>query len=125
MVFVEDLDFTKWAKGMLSKHTLDAGFGQFRTILRWVAWKRGRYFAQVDASGTSRTCPECGTHRGAKSLSQPPVIDGRRKHDCPECGYRAHRDVAAAQVVSTRGQRGMETARGGDAPGSLGALGGT
>ena len=29
MIFVEDIDFRSWAKGMLSKHTLDAGFGQF------------------------------------------------------------------------------------------------
>ncbi|WP_293062228.1 hypothetical protein [Okeania sp. SIO2B3] len=25
---MEDLDLKTWAKGMLSKHTLDAGFGQ-------------------------------------------------------------------------------------------------
>ena len=118
MVFVEDLDFTQWAKGVLSKHSLDAGFGQFCEILRWVAWKRGRYFARVDPSGTRRTCPECGANTGAKSLSQ-------RQHDCPECGYTTHRDVAAAQVISTRGQRGMEIARGGDVPGRLRALGGT
>ena len=29
MIFVEDIDFRVWAKGMFSKHTLDAGFGQF------------------------------------------------------------------------------------------------
>ena len=55
MIFVEDLDFRTWAKGMLAKHTLDAGFGrsspgcklrdrhglrQFFNILAWVCWKR-------------------------------------------------------------------------------------
>ncbi|WP_353735734.1 transposase, partial [Okeania sp. SIO2B9] len=32
MIFVEDLNFQAWAKRMLGKHTLDAGFGQFVTI---------------------------------------------------------------------------------------------
>ena len=36
MVFVEDIDFRVWAKGMFGKHTLDAGFGQFIAILSWV-----------------------------------------------------------------------------------------
>ncbi|WP_363267941.1 hypothetical protein [Okeania sp. SIO2B3] len=29
MIFVEELDLRTWAEGMLGKHTLDAGFGQF------------------------------------------------------------------------------------------------
>lgn len=33
MIFVEDIDFRVWAKGMFCKHTLDAGFGQFISIL--------------------------------------------------------------------------------------------
>lgn len=41
MIFVEDLDLRTWAKEMLSKHTLDAGFGQFLNILAWVCRKRG------------------------------------------------------------------------------------
>jgi putative transposase len=34
MIFVEDIDFRVCAKGMFSKHTLDAGFGQFINILQ-------------------------------------------------------------------------------------------
>jgi putative transposase len=61
MVFVEDLNLKAWAKGMLSKHTLDAGFGQFINILQWVCWKQKIYFAKVDADYTSQQCPRCGT----------------------------------------------------------------
>ena len=63
--------------GMLGKHTLDAGFGQFLNILGHVCFKRGAYFAKVDAKGTSQTCPKCG--------------------------YQTNRDIAAAQVVLQRG----------------------
>jgi putative transposase len=96
MVFVEDLNFKAWAKGRLSKHTLDAGFGQFITILQWVCWKQQVYFAKVDADYTSQQCPRCGTHTGKKDLRE-------RIHHCPECEYTTDRDVAAAQIVMIRG----------------------
>jgi putative transposase len=39
MIFVEDLDFRILAKGMLGKHTLDAGLGQFvNQVLPWVCF---------------------------------------------------------------------------------------
>ena len=100
MIFVEDIDFRAWAKGMFSKHTLDAGFGQFINILQWVCWKRGVYFAKVDKDYTSQVCPQCDTHTGKKELSM-------RIHCCPECGYTVHRDVAAAQIVRNRGISGV------------------
>jgi putative transposase len=105
MIFVEDIDFRTWAKGMLGKHTLDAGFGQFVSILQWVCWKRGVYFAKVDKDYTSQVCPQCDTHTGKKDLSD-------RLHVCHNCGYTTHRDVAAAQVIRNRGYsalgRGVE-----------------
>ncbi len=60
MVFMEDLDYRISAKGMFGKHMLDAGFGQLRNIVKYVCWKRGKFFAEVDARGTSQECPECG-----------------------------------------------------------------
>jgi putative transposase len=96
MIFVEDINFKAWAKGMFSKHTLDAAFGQFFSILSHVCWKRGLYFARVDKNYTSQICPQCGTHTGKKTLLE-------RVHHCPECGYTTHRDVAAAQVIRDRG----------------------
>jgi len=96
MIFVEDIDFRVWAKGMFCKHTLDAGFGQFISILQWVCWKRGVYFAKVDKNYTSQVCPQCNAHTGKKELSD-------RIHSCPECGFTTHRDVAAAQIIRNRG----------------------
>jgi putative transposase len=100
MIFVEDIDFRAWAKGLFAKHTLDAGFGQFINILQWVCWKRGVYFAKVNKDYTSQVCPQCDTHTGKKKLSV-------RIHACPECGYTVHRDVAAAQIVRNRGISGV------------------
>lgn len=111
MIFVEDLDFRIMAKGMLGKHTLDAGLGQFvNQILPWVCWKRDVYYAKADAHRTSQECPDCGA-KVRKDLST-------RIHHCYNCGSIKPRDVAAAQVISTRGQRGIENACGVDAAGT-------
>lgn len=104
-VFVEDLDFRVMAKGMLGKHTLDAGLGQFNNqILPWVCWKRDVFYGKVDPRGTSQECPDCGASIN-KDLSV-------RVSHCPVCGSIKPRDVAAAQVICTRGQRGIENACG-------------
>ena len=96
MIFVEDINFKSWSSNMLAKHNLDASFGQFFNILSWVCWKRGVDFAKVAKNYTSQICPNCGTQTGKKELNQ-------REHNCSECGYIAHRDVAAAQVIKERG----------------------
>jgi putative transposase len=96
MVFAEQLNLKALAKGMLSKHCLDAGWGQFLQILEQCCFKRGVYFHKVDASKTSQICPMCLTDTGKKTLAQ-------RVHSCNHCGYTTDRDVAAAQVVALRG----------------------
>ncbi len=96
MIFVEDINFVTWQRGMLSKQSADAGFGQFVNILHWVCWKTDTYFAKVNKDGTSQTCPNCGAHTGKKSLDV-------RVHHCNECGYTTTRDVAAAQEIRNRG----------------------
>jgi putative transposase len=94
-IFVEDIDYRVMAKGFLGKHSLDASFGQFRELLKWVCWKRGKFFATVDHRGTSKQCPECGSEWD-NSLSI-------RWHTCTECGYSNNRDVASSEVIRNRG----------------------
>ena len=96
MIFVEDINFKMTAKGFLGKQMLDGGFGQFRDLLSWVCWKRGKYFQMVDHKYTSQICPECNTHTGKKELSQ-------RVHYCPECNYQTSRDHASGRVILNRG----------------------
>ena len=96
MIFVEGINFKMTAKGFLGKHMLDGGFGQFRDLLSWVCWKRGKFFAQVDHKFTSQICPKCNAHTGKKELNQ-------RQHICPECDYSTTRDHASAEVILNRG----------------------
>ena len=95
-IFVEDLNLVGLSRGMLGKHCLDAGWGQFFSILEQCCFKRGVYFQKVDSKKTSQICPNCGAETGKKDLSV-------RAHECESCGYTTDRDVAAAQVVLTRG----------------------
>ncbi|WP_414622727.1 RNA-guided endonuclease InsQ/TnpB family protein [Calothrix sp. CCY 0018] len=96
MIFVEDLNLVGLSRGMLEKHCLDAGFGQFFNILEQICFKRGVYFQKVEARKTSQICPNCQHETGKKTLSE-------RVHKCDNCGYQTDRDVAAAQVVLIRG----------------------
>jgi putative transposase len=100
-IFVEDIDFRVMAKGFLGKHTVDASFGQFRTILKYVGKQRGVYVGEVDHRGTSQTCPNCRIEV-RKELSD-------RWHSCPECGYETDRDVASAQEICNRGYEQLST----------------
>ncbi len=94
-IFVEDIDFRIMAKGFLGKHTVDASFGQFRQILKYVGKRRNVFVASVDHRGSSQTCPNCRIEV-RKELSD-------RIHSCPECRYETDRDIASAQELCNRG----------------------
>lgn len=100
-IFVEDIDFRIMAKGFLGKYSVDAAFGQFRNILKYVGYRRGKFVAEVDHRGSSQTCPNCRIEV-RKEL-------GGRMHSCPECLYECDRDIASAQELCNRG---IETYRG-------------
>jgi putative transposase len=95
-IFVEDLNLVGLSRGILGKHCLDAGWGQFFQILEQCCFKRGVYFQKVNSRKTSQICPNCQTETGKKTLSE-------RVHVCSNCGYTTDRDVAAAQIVCQRG----------------------
>lgn len=96
MIFVEDINFVSWSKGLFCKQSLDMGLGQFFNILEYVCSKTDTFFMKVDKNYTSQICPNCGTHTGKKELNL-------RIHKCSECGYEQDRDVAAAEVIRDRG----------------------
>jgi putative transposase len=100
-IYIEDCDFRLMAKGMLGKHTIDASFGQLRSILEYVGVKRDVFVGRVDHKGTSQTCPNCRTVV-RKDLSV-------RLHECHECNYVVDRDIASGQEICNRGE---ETYRG-------------
>ncbi|NEO35418.1 MAG: transposase [Moorea sp. SIOASIH] len=115
-IFVEDIDYRVMAKGFLGKHSLDASFGQFRELLKWVCWKRGKFLATVDHRGTSKQCPKCGAEWD-NNLSI-------RWHTCTECGYSNNRDVASAEVIRNRGIEKYPRTIGERKPPAIGVLSG-
>ena len=100
-IFLEDIDFRIMAKGFLGKHTVDAGFGQFRQSLKYVGKRRNVFVAEVDHRGSSQTCPNCRIEV-KKELKD-------RIHSCPECFYITDRDIASAQELCNRGIEMLST----------------
>lgn len=94
VIVIEDLNLTGLSRGMLGKHILDAGHGQFlNSVLPWVGFKRGKAVVKEKAAGTSQECPACG-ETVRKNLST-------RWHDC-SCGCSMPRDVASGLVLRNR-----------------------
>lgn len=95
-ICVEKLSIQGMLKnGKLARSIQDAGWSGFLNVLQCKAVRAGVQFVEVDARGTSQTCPECeGEVR--KNLSV-------RIHNCPHCGYVAQRDHASARVILQRG----------------------
>jgi putative transposase len=99
LIAVERLDVKNMQRNHRAARAIqDSGWGQFLGILKGKAAYAGVKVVEVDPRYTSQTCPRCGAI-AKKLLSQ-------RLHSCP-CGYRTHRDIAAAQVILARAQDGM------------------
>ncbi len=97
-IFVEDINFNSWAKGLFSKQSLDSGIGGFiNEVLPFVCWKRGKYYLKVDKNGTSQECSACGKHTGKKPLSE-------RRHFCQYCLHTESRDTNSAKIIRDRGR---------------------
>lgn len=93
LIVAEKLNIAGLSRGKLAKQINDVGWAEFFQMLSYKAGWAGREFIQVDARGTSQTCPQCGAIQ-KKTLSQ-------RQHVCP-CGLSLDRDTAAAQVILAR-----------------------
>ena len=117
-IFVENINFKSWSKGLFCKQSLDSGIGGFiNTVLPYVAWKQGKFYLKVDKNGTSQECCKCHAHTGKKEL-------GQRVHICrnPACLHTEPRDTCSAKVIQYRGELAVghtvkEKACGGDATG--------
>ena len=96
LVAHEKLNIKGLAKTKMAKSILDAGWGQFLSILSTkavrVAWptalNAGLPTKAVNPNNTSQNCSNCGK-KVPKKLKD-------RIHSCPHCGYTADRDVNAA-----------------------------
>lgn len=87
----EKLNIKGLAKSKLAKSILDAGWGQFLSILSTKAENAGLLTVAVNPRNTSQNCSNCG-HKVPKKLKD-------RVHSCPQCGYTEDRDVNAAKNI--------------------------
>ncbi|NEO50019.1 MAG: transposase, partial [Moorea sp. SIO4A3] len=88
LVAHEKLNIKGLAKTRLAKSILDAGWGQFLSILSVKAENAGLVTKAVNPRNTSQNCSNCGK-KVAKKLQD-------RIHSCPHCGFTVDRDVNAA-----------------------------
>ncbi|NEO70921.1 transposase [Moorena sp. SIO3H5] len=88
LVAYEKLNIKGLAKTRMAKSILDAGWGQFLSILSTKAENAGLVTKAVNPRNTSQNCSNCGK-KVPKKLKD-------RVHSCPHCGYLADRDVNAA-----------------------------
>jgi len=108
-IFVEDINFNSWAKGLFGKQALDSGIGGFiNNILPYVCWRRGKYYLKVNKNGTSQECSECRSFTGKKELKE-------RIHSCQFCFHTESRDTNSAKIIMYRGLE--EVALPGETPG--------
>ena len=99
-ICVEDLDIKKMIEGSyFAKSITDASWNQFLQFLTYKAAEAGRKLGLVNPAYTTETCYQC-KHRKKKQLSE-------REHCCSLCGYRAGRDLNAAQNILALGLDGL------------------
>jgi putative transposase len=99
-ICVEDLNIKKMVKGShLAKSITDASWNQFRQFLTYKAVEAGRKLGMVNPAYTTQDCSQC-KHREEKKLSE-------RTHCCSQCGYKATRDLNAAQNILALGLDGL------------------
>ena len=95
LIVVGNVSSTKLAKTRLAKSTLDAGWGQLRTLLQYKASRLGVAYREVNESGSSVTCSTCLAKTGPSGLSAL----GIRVWTCSQCGSQHDRDLNAAHNI--------------------------
>ena len=103
VIFVGDVASGKLVKTRMAKSTLDAGWGQLKTMLEQKCQRAGVVFAVVDERYTTQTCSCCG----AISRNSPKGRAGLRIREwtCVGCGTAHDRDTNAARNILAAGLR--------------------
>ncbi|MDJ0616911.1 MAG: transposase [Calothrix sp. MO_192.B10] len=79
----------------LNRSISDASWYSLLKKIEYMAAKHGKIFHKVNPRYSSQTCPECGhVHKDNRD---------KEKFICTNCGYFAHADLNAANVLKQRG----------------------
>ncbi|MFH0798141.1 MAG: transposase [Candidatus Woesearchaeota archaeon] len=90
-VGMEDIDYSKMAKGIFGKSFLDACCGRIRQQMACKVESTGGLFVTVDYRGTTTRCNQCGTDV-KKEIWE-------RMHNCSTCGISIPRDYNSALEI--------------------------
>lgn len=92
VVYLEDLNVSGMSKNRkLSKHILDCGWGQFRTLLSYKT-----KVVAINPAFTSQACNQCGSVDKKSRINQS-------EYCCTSCGHIDHADINAAKNIKERG----------------------
>ena len=107
-IFVGNVNAQALAKTKLAKSVLDAGWSNFRTLLKykcedagvWLLSEAEAWFDEVDEKYTTQTCSCCGSRD-----SSPKGRTGLRIREwtCMQCGILHDRDINAAKNILALG----------------------
>lgn len=94
ILYFEDLNL-QGMKVLWGRKVSDLGFGQFLSILEWVALKRGKQVVKIDRfTPTTQVCSNCGRKHNLTLRDR--MLKG-------ECGLVIDRDYNAAKNIKTAG----------------------
>jgi len=104
LIFVGDINPSQLVRTTMAKSVLDAGWSNFRAMLRYKSRLRGGGVClEVSEHLSTQTCSECGR----LPASRPRGIAGLRERvwRCDDCGTVHDRDVNAARNILRLGQQ--------------------
>ena len=91
-IFVGHVNALALAKTRMAQCVLDAGWGMFRTMLRYKCDDAGVWFEAVNEAYSTQSCSCCQSRTGPKGVAGL----GIREWACEVCGAYHHRDINAA-----------------------------
>lgn len=100
-VFVGNVSSTSLVKTKMAKSVLDAGWGQFKTMLEYKCAGAGTVFDVVNERYTTQSCSCCGSIPHSSPKGRAGL--GMREWTCSECGVTHDRDINAAKNILTLG----------------------
>ena len=99
-IFVEDINLQGMSQCLrLGKSTMDNSFGQFRTLLEYKMFEKGKIFQKIGRfTPTTIICSDCGSYH--KDIVNSLDV---REWICPDCNTKHDRDVNAAKNIRNAG----------------------
>ena len=103
-IFVGDVNAQALTQTRMAKSVLDAGWSQYRTMLRYKCDNAGVWFKEINESYSTQECSHCHKRTGPKGLAGLSV----RRWTCTECHTEHDRDTNSAFVIKARGLAWLE-----------------